>query len=542
MPNHTSTPPLAQYRYFAVAAALLAASCGPYADSGRGQGRDNRVNNLGHHSSNEDEKRLSYQVSLFDSFANKLFGRYRSERGELTICNTLVEGHARALYLERSVGAQPMERRLWLADPSTTTDSLQEYELLQAPASVACFGLPLQLPPEAVGKPMRSWKIPTLGYDPEAPQVPVFFVQATIDGKAIRYERAPAGMLRVEDQERVNYQQLHRSQDGRWHLPEAVSPDDALEEADTTVPNSPLACAKHACPSGTTPSLDEQSHPQFSCRKPDGTLHGPLVICEGPLLLVEGQWQEGKRNGLWKLHAKDGRVLAEASYQNGLPDGRWLWRDLPELAKSKELTNFLGAISFQAWQHGGPAERISESDDLIQTLQRGPIRSLQGEFKEGRLHGSWKALGVDGQVISERRYDAGFLAEHCKGSKGSKGSRDCTRFLPWRQVPWDCNLPAGPPRLFRSRSQLERVVPCDIDKLGLQSDERVIAVPGVQGLTRNTRIRGVQKGKYTEVAGNIDYRCGGARPARGANTLWLLVKADRKARLGTIELSCQPTP
>lgn len=66
------------------------------------------------------------------------------------------------------------------------------------------------------------------------------------------------------------------------------------------------------------------------CQKPDGSRHGPLKAWHrlGRGLVEEGAYEDGKRTGAWK-HWEAGQAvpLVEASYVKGRPHGRWVQRN-----------------------------------------------------------------------------------------------------------------------------------------------------------------------------------------------------------------------
>ncbi|MHA7633715.1 toxin-antitoxin system YwqK family antitoxin [Corallococcus sp. M7] len=127
-----------------------------------------------------------------------------------------------------------------------------------------------------------------------------------------------------------------------------------------------------ACPTGTTLRRESSpaGHVLSRCLTALESPEGPswLRTARGQLLFREA-YAKGRRDGRWSRWDREGRLLADGEYANGLEVGEWRIRDasMPE------------AVVFRA------------------------------RFSRGRLEGVVEDLALDGRVLESRTYAAGKL-------------------------------------------------------------------------------------------------------------------------------------
>lgn len=156
------------------------------------------------------------------------------------------------------------------------------------------------------------------------------------------------------------------------------------------------------CPAGTTKREGVPAGAKWTptlpgwmarCEKRDGTAHGPVRAWHrlGKGLLVEGQYDAGKRTGRWR-HFCDTEALplrAEANYVDGRLHGPFTDWSL----QGEKLAEGL-------FQHGlreGPWKFTSPEDGDV----------LHLSFSGGLLQGSSKRVRADGSVVGERVFEKG---------------------------------------------------------------------------------------------------------------------------------------
>ena len=115
------------------------------------------------------------------------------------------------------------------------------------------------------------------------------------------------------------------------------------------------------------------------------------------LLAKEGIYRESQPKGKWVLYQEDGNVSVEENYRNGQADGRWLYYhdDGKTLIKQEEY--HVGKI------HGTWITWHKPDDDHEGELQK----AIVANFKGGILHGERNRWYDNGQMASRENYREG---------------------------------------------------------------------------------------------------------------------------------------
>jgi antitoxin component YwqK of YwqJK toxin-antitoxin module len=168
-----------------------------------------------------------------------------------------------------------------------------------------------------------------------------------------------------------------------------------------------------------------------------GRLHGPYTLWRSrKIARVRGEYRNGKRTGAWIWRDRENRKEREGSYAGGKRTGTWLewWGD--KLVSSGAYTdgkpdgeftyydwrgNELGRFTIQGGTgtmttfHGNkkPATR----QRLVKGTPDGPYQELtsrgkvlvEGAYRGGTKHGTWKDWTPDGVLVREQSWKRGQL-------------------------------------------------------------------------------------------------------------------------------------
>ena len=79
------------------------------------------------------------------------------------------------------------------------------------------------------------------------------------------------------------------------------------------------------CPTGTQAKTShDASITQEWCARSDGTRHGPYRSSSNGAKSSEGQYVDGKQDGLWSSWQTNGKPFDQVHYARGLKDGTWI--------------------------------------------------------------------------------------------------------------------------------------------------------------------------------------------------------------------------
>lgn len=111
----------------------------------------------------------------------------------------------------------------------------------------------------------------------------------------------------------------------------------------------------------------------------------------------EGQYKNGKYEGVWKIKGADGSVT-EAEYKNGKPHG--LWRKTTSDGSQYEIVYENGIKKSGSGKEvsadGAIIEVQTDFDNLLGSVTSPDGSVIEGVFKNGDPHGQWKATNPDG--------------------------------------------------------------------------------------------------------------------------------------------------
>ncbi len=150
-----------------------------------------------------------------------------------------------------------------------------------------------------------------------------------------------------------------------------------------------LACGDpNACPQGTEPHLISfRGMQERSCRRPDGTLDGPLVDIDATgRERRRGQLTNGKKQGRWVIWLGD-VLIGERHYRDGLLDGPFT----------------LFAPDGQPVIQSYYTADVMDGRQVIRTEAGAP--ASERFFQRGRRTGTWRRFR-DGEMVETRTYSA----------------------------------------------------------------------------------------------------------------------------------------
>lgn len=141
-------------------------------------------------------------------------------------------------------------------------------------------------------------------------------------------------------------------------------------------PHPPVTSLR--CPAGTESRREAHyAYYEVSCRKPDGTRHGPY-----------GEWYD-----------KDNRPKREGSYVEGAPSGYWvLWN--PGGKKQAE-----GEV--QGFRHSPRGDVVLNEAGHWIFWYSSEAKQAEGEIRNGRREGTWTEWYQDGKKREESEYLSG---------------------------------------------------------------------------------------------------------------------------------------
>jgi antitoxin component YwqK of YwqJK toxin-antitoxin module len=168
-----------------------------------------------------------------------------------------------------------------------------------------------------------------------------------------------------------------------------------------------------------------------------GKLDGEYVIWRNKKVMrTHGQYDHGKRDGLWVWNDRDGnkeregnylagkrdgpwtewyenKIVWSGSYVQGKPDGEFIYYDRSE----NELGRFEIAGGTGTMQTFWPNKKVASRQHLVQGLADGPYQELsirgkvvvEGRFRDDVKHGLWKEWTPDGVLTLEQNWRRGQL-------------------------------------------------------------------------------------------------------------------------------------
>jgi antitoxin component YwqK of YwqJK toxin-antitoxin module len=133
---------------------------------------------------------------------------------------------------------------------------------------------------------------------------------------------------------------------------------------------------------------DQPTGPTVEVAYINGKPHGKAIERYKDGYRVEGEYNNGKKNGLWIMYDKTGRKCTQESYKDGKKDGKSI-----------------------RWDEGGYVNETDYKDDLLHGKQscwdkNGKLISEYG-YKNGKLHGRYVAWHANGNKSDEGYFNEG---------------------------------------------------------------------------------------------------------------------------------------
>jgi antitoxin component YwqK of YwqJK toxin-antitoxin module len=170
---------------------------------------------------------------------------------------------------------------------------------------------------------------------------------------------------------------------------------------------TPLACPQGAILHETRTSATIQD----ACERPDGTKHGPYRSFWAPggtQRQTEGQYVDGKQDGLWSMWHVDGKRWEETHYQRGLKHGLWTVRNAKGSLEVRGEYRAGKEHGTWTWWHPNGNKKAtgayvdgSEQGRWIEWDESGDVTSA-GDFNAGLHVGKWTV--DDGHFKAEGAY------------------------------------------------------------------------------------------------------------------------------------------
>jgi antitoxin component YwqK of YwqJK toxin-antitoxin module len=105
----------------------------------------------------------------------------------------------------------------------------------------------------------------------------------------------------------------------------------------------------------------------------------------------EGNWENGKVNGLWTYWYENGQKNFEGTYKNGLKDGPWMsWYDNGQKFYEESYKNDKRDGTFKGWYQNG-------------------TQSSERTYSDGKVDGLETYWYISGQIYRELTYENGNL-------------------------------------------------------------------------------------------------------------------------------------
>lgn len=144
-------------------------------------------------------------------------------------------------------------------------------------------------------------------------------------------------------------------------------------------------------------------------------------------LKKEGQYINGNKDGEWKTYDKDGNIILKESYKNGQLHGEFerkinnhSLRISGQYINGKREGEWCKAndwstikLNYKDGVKDGKYS-ISKLVDMCPEENYYPVKSFNGEFKNGRREGKWIFYYLDGKLKEEREYKNGSKNGLCK--------------------------------------------------------------------------------------------------------------------------------
>lgn len=131
-----------------------------------------------------------------------------------------------------------------------------------------------------------------------------------------------------------------------------------------------------------------------------------------PMILEEGKYKNGKKDGIWNTYYKDGSLYVTGRYEHGKKEGEW--KVFFENGATKQTSFYTNNIEDGEFvQYHPDGKTIKMKGKIIQGRREGKFYSYfpegkinsEVEYKEGRRTGIARMYDQNGGVIKERNYD-----------------------------------------------------------------------------------------------------------------------------------------
>ena len=132
---------------------------------------------------------------------------------------------------------------------------------------------------------------------------------------------------------------------------------------------------------------------------------------EGGVLQSEGDYENGKKQGVWKNYYPSGKVSSSGNYENDIAVGEWKY--FFEDGSVSSAGEFVGGKKNGYWSANNPSGKLKSeitynggNGEYREYYSTGKLKS-KGLISEGKNQGAWKYYYEDGKLEGECEFDKG---------------------------------------------------------------------------------------------------------------------------------------
>lgn len=157
------------------------------------------------------------------------------------------------------------------------------------------------------------------------------------------------------------------------------------------------------------------------------------ILFDGPVkdyikgsnrLLMEGNYEMGKKDGLFTFYYLNGQPLSHGQFVNDKKTGQWQrFHHNGKLQLVTEYTSDHQQLLQALWDSTGN-QLVADGNGLWSEVSRNTdnnrIIMVTGIVENGKRHGNWQVMYTNGQLLLEEHYKAGIFSYGDKWEKGIK--------------------------------------------------------------------------------------------------------------------------
>ena len=210
-----------------------------------------------------------------------------------------------------------------------------------------------------------------------------------------------------------------------------------------------------SCPDGTKSASgkSDDDHNAVWCEKPDGLRHGHYIeFWPGGKKKLEGEYNNGQRQGLWtgwydtgqkqsicsyqdgKSHGhsvvyySNGNKQEEGDYREDQQDGPWItWYENGQKKTAVHFIDNKPVGRTVSWYDTGQKKseqeynlQHKETGHWIYYFKSGKIQG-KGDYRNGEMDGTWREWDEDGKILREKTYRYGDVVS----ANSTQSAGDC---------------------------------------------------------------------------------------------------------------------